>query len=62
MVWLFVLGPEIPQNEIAEVKAIYSDYVDYDYEIPVCRSYEESKKFLNLQNCFFKVVVDVDLS
>lgn len=48
MVWLFVLGPSIREDEIEEVKAIYSEYTEYDYEVPICRSYEEARKFFSL--------------
>ena len=48
LVWLFVLGPAIQETDILKVKSIYDRHIKYDYEVPLCQSYEETKKFLNL--------------
>ena len=48
LVWLFVLGPAIQETDLFKVYSIYSRHIEYDYEVPLCRSYEETKKFLNL--------------
>jgi len=45
---------------MAIIRDMYKDYKEKDYEMPVCRSYDEAKIFLNLSNCFYKVVADFE--
>jgi hypothetical protein len=60
VMWLFILRGEINGRELDSIKDIYMDYVDNDYEVPLCRNYKEALRFLNLPQCFFKVVSDID--
>ncbi len=45
---------------MGEIRAIYREHIENEYEVPICRSYEHALKFLRLQSCFFKVVADVE--
>ena len=44
------------------IRRVYKGHIENDYEVPVCRSYEDALKFLRVQSCFFKVVADVEVS
>lgn len=61
-IWLFILGPSIEESSIGEVKKIYKNHIENDYEVPICRTYEHALKFLQIQSCFFKVVADIESS
>lgn len=62
VIWLFVLGLDIDERDLKNIRAVYADYIDNDYEVPLCRSYAEAQRFLSLQTCFFKVVADLQSS
>ena len=59
MIWLFILGKDIKEEQLIEIKKIYMNHIENDYEIPICRSYEDALRFLNRIDCYFKVVVDI---
>lgn len=61
-IWLFILGKNVKDSEMKQVKRVYSDYIENDYEVPICRTYQEAQRFLTLDSCFFKVVADLESS
>jgi hypothetical protein len=42
------------------VRDIYKSYLENDYEVPICKGYEEALRFLRIECCFFKVVCDLN--
>jgi hypothetical protein len=42
------------------VREIYKSYMENDYEVPICKGYDEALRFLRIESCFFKVVCDLD--
>ena len=60
VMWLFIMSENISEEELLTVQDIYEGYQEKEYEIPVCRGYEEAEVFLAMNNCFFKVVADFD--
>lgn len=58
--WLFVLGNSVRDQEMGPVREIYKSYIENDYEVPICKGYDEALRFLRIESCFFKVICDLD--
>jgi hypothetical protein len=58
-IWLFLLGGSVSEAEMGPVRNIYKEYLENDYASPLCRSFGELRKFLRMENYFFKIITDV---
>lgn len=39
VIWLFILGKDIKEEDMKQVQELYKNHLENDYEVPVCRSY-----------------------
>lgn len=46
--WLFVLGKSTSNEDLNPLREIYKSYFENDYEIPICKNYQEATKFLKI--------------
>jgi hypothetical protein len=58
-VWLFIIG-KASHEVIAKIQQVYRPITDRDYEMPFCRNAKEALQFFKAENCYFKVIVDLD--
>ena len=46
--WLFLLGDSVKDEDLAPVREIYKTYLENDYEVPICKTYDEAVCFLRI--------------
>lgn len=56
--WLFILS-DTQDEAMSPVREIYKSYIDNDYEVPICKNYNDAIRFLKIESCFFKIVSDL---
>ena len=42
VMWLFIMKHDISDEELLSIQDLYDGYKDRDYEVPVCKGYEEA--------------------
>ena len=59
--WVLLLG-RASENELEPLLKLYKGHIDNEYALPLCRSVEETKSFLELHDHYLKVITDMEHS